>query len=235
MLMDSAEKVISKTINLMNFKEISHEPNGNVPPDFVADNIAVEVTRLNQRHDDGDGSKALTEKAIPLDQKIENMLRSFGKAQDKSWFVSYGFRRPITSFKILEPKLHEALNQFILSPNKHDRLIYKDNNFNMNVTEASSIQEQYFVMGARQDYQSGGNVLAEILSGIEYCSQEKLLKVKSYRYAYKDWWLALVNTTEFKLNQNDLNLLLECYRRPKEWDKVLVVMDPSRPEIWIEL
>ena len=234
-MMDSAEEVISKTLSSMEFTEIEFEPIGNTPPDFVADNIAIEVTRLNQRYDDGDGSKALLETAIPLDQKIENMLRSFGKAQGKSWFVSYGFYRPTPSFKILEPKLREALKKFILSPNKINQLIYKDSNFNMDVSEASNVHEHYFIIGGRQDYQSGGNVLAEIISSIEYSSREKLSKVQPYRDTYEKWWLALVNTTEFMLDKKSLELLCECYRRPKEWEKVLLVMDPSKPDIWLEL
>jgi hypothetical protein len=233
--MDSAEEVISKTLSFMELTEIEFEPLGNTPPDFVAGNIAIEVTRLNQRYDDGDGSKALLEKAIPLDQKIEKMLRSFGKAQGKSWFVSYGFYRPIPSFKTLEPKLREALNQFISSSNKKNQLIYNDGNFNMDVCEASNVHEQYFIIGGRQDYQCGGNVLAEIISSIEYSSREKLSKVKPYRHKYENWWLALVNTTQLVLDQNNLKLLLECYRRPKEWEKVLLVMDPSKPDIWLEL
>lgn len=65
--MDSSEAAIQRLLAHMGFTDITYEPDGNIPPDFVVNGqIAVEVRRLNQNFDDGLGTRGLEEVTAPL-------------------------------------------------------------------------------------------------------------------------------------------------------------------------
>jgi hypothetical protein len=62
--MDEAEAHIHKYLAHRGFVDIKHEPDGNVPPDFlVNDRIAVEVRRLIQHEDSAGRPRGLSENA----------------------------------------------------------------------------------------------------------------------------------------------------------------------------
>lgn len=72
--MDASEAVVEKLLKHMGFESVVYEPDGNTPPDFLADGrVAVEVRRLNQNHDSGDGKRGLEETSIPLWNKVEKL------------------------------------------------------------------------------------------------------------------------------------------------------------------
>lgn len=72
--MDASEAVVEKLLKHMGFQSVVYEPDGNTPPDFLADGrVAVEVRRLNQNHDSGDGKRGLEEMSIPLWNKVEKL------------------------------------------------------------------------------------------------------------------------------------------------------------------
>src|SRR5687768_10958381 len=108
--MDASEAIVEKLLTHMGFTNVVYEPDGNVPPDFLADGqVAVEVRRLNQNHDSGNGKRGLEEVAIPLWQKIEQLVNSLGPYAGESWFLFFRFSRPIKPWKELGPKLRSAL------------------------------------------------------------------------------------------------------------------------------
>ena len=79
------------------FEKTIFEPDGNVAPDFlVNDIIAVEVRRLNQNENTTGEMRGLEESSIPLSKGIEKILEKFNDSEtDHSWFVGFKFFRPI--------------------------------------------------------------------------------------------------------------------------------------------
>lgn len=76
--MDASEKLVESYLKGI-FTDVRYEPDGNVPPDFLADSrVAVEVRRLNQNHDDGSGKgpRGLEETAIPIWRRVRVCLES---------------------------------------------------------------------------------------------------------------------------------------------------------------
>ena len=230
--MDSAEKIVNRLLSDMGFGNIAFEPDGNVTPDFVIDGrIAVEARRLTQIYDDGSKPRSLSEVSIPLNQKVENLLKSFEGNGQESWWVSYGYKRPVPSWKQeLEPQLRQALQTFISSPNRYSGRIYEASNFDMDLRETSTPFEQFFVLATIQDFEAGGWVVGEFLKSINHCIDEKTRKVASAKHKYEKWWLALVNYTGMALDDRDRGQLLENLQPHHEWDRVLIVTasDPPR-------
>ena len=105
--MDVDEKLVARYLAHLGYKKIVYEPDGNVPPDFLADDyIAVEVRRLNQTDATGTTVQGLEEVAIPLWQKVTALALSFGPPiHGVSWFVFFRFSRPVEHWKTLKPKL----------------------------------------------------------------------------------------------------------------------------------
>jgi hypothetical protein len=228
--MDLVEKIVNRLLSDMGFKSIEFEPNGNIPPDFVIDGkIAVEVRRLTQIHDDGSKPRGLSEVAIPLTQQVEKLINSIEGNDQGSWWVSFGYRRPVPPWKQLEPQLRQTLEAFILSPNKCSGRIYETPHIDLDVDQASISLERFFMLGGIQDYEAGGWIVAEFLKSINHCIDEKTRKVAAFRHKYDEWWLALVNYTGMALDDRDRGQLLEALQ-PHSWDKVLVVTasDPPR-------
>ena len=95
--MDKEEKLSLEYLESLGFENISYEPDGNIPPDFLIDKrIAIEVRRLNQNFLSGDRNSGLENIRFPLFHKIQNLLSDIkSDAFEKSYFISYTFRRPI--------------------------------------------------------------------------------------------------------------------------------------------
>jgi hypothetical protein len=103
--MDASEAIVEKLLRNIGYTSVVFEPDGNIPPDFLADDrIAIEVRRLNQNFDTGNGKKGLEEAAIPLWKNIEKLVLSIKGPTDKSWFVYFRFSRPVKPWKAMEKK-----------------------------------------------------------------------------------------------------------------------------------
>lgn len=77
--MDESDALVGRYLKARGFTDVRYEPDGNVPPDFLADGrVAVEVRRLNQNHDDGSGRgpRGLDEVAIPLWRCVREYLEA---------------------------------------------------------------------------------------------------------------------------------------------------------------
>jgi len=232
--MDASEAVAEKLLNQMGFQSVVYEPDGNTPPDFLADGrVAVEVRRLNQNHDSGDGKRGLEETAIPLRKRFEKLAHSLGPATNESWFIFFRFSRPVTPWNQLEPTLRAALSAFMIQPERHSGRIYTEPNFELDVIRASKPLEHYFRMGGDSDRQSGGFIVAEMLDNIDHCAAEKLKKIAKFRSRYPEWWLVLTDHIGLGLDEHDKQQLLENATRPAGWDKIIVV-SPSDPTKWLE-
>lgn len=232
--MDASEAIAEKLLIHMGFTSIVYEPDGNVPPDFVADGrVAVEVRRLNQNHDSGNGKRGLEETAIPLWQKVATLVNSLGPAVDESWFVFFRFARPNKSWKELGPKLRSALVAFQQRAVRATGSIHSEEDFELEVTRASQVHRRYFLMGGNSDQQSGGFIVAEMLANIEYCANEKSKKIANFKSKYSEWWLVLVDHIGLGLDDFDKQQFIEHAKRPTDWNKIVVV-SPHDPTNWID-
>jgi hypothetical protein len=125
--MDDSEKVANDYLLNLGLGAVVYEPDGNTPPDFLVNGIAVEVRRLNQNEIIESGHRGFEVTRIPLDARVRKLLASFGPAQSgASWFVCYDFGRPLPDWKELRSALREYLLTFRANPQHRKRAVCDD-------------------------------------------------------------------------------------------------------------
>ncbi len=93
--MNEDERIAHNYLISKGFDNITYEPNGESRfPDFsINGEIAVEVRRLNLSYQ----KKGLEDLLFSLRDKIDKMLSEIkSEDHDKSYFVSYHFKRPLS-------------------------------------------------------------------------------------------------------------------------------------------
>jgi len=204
--MDASEKLVESYLKGI-FSDVRYEPDGNVPPDFLADNrVAVEVRRLNQNHDDGGGKgpRGLEETAIPILCRVRDYLTGLGpaRASGQSWYVSYRFGRPMPAWKELERELDSILVPFMAknNPQPFEKRLNLTSEFSIKVFRASGAKPTFFRLSDYSDQQSGGWVISELETNLQHCIKDKTTKIQKYRHRYDEWWLVLPDHISFALD-----------------------------------
>jgi hypothetical protein len=235
--MDESESIAGRYLASLGFKSIVFEPDGNIPPDFLADaTIAVEVRRLNQNEPTQSGFRGLEEIAIPLQMKIKKLLVSLGPAYPReSWFVRHYFKRPLPPWDQLVFKLRQSLEQFRDGPrNEKPTSVKIDDCIEVKLVRASKPHPTFFVSGGYCDDDSGGWVLAETQRNLRLCVEEKTRKVAPFRHKYREWWLVLIDRIGYGVDDCDRDLFREHLRIEHDWDRIVLV-NPLAPQSAFEL
>lgn len=219
--MNVDEAIALEALQRLTDRDIVHEPDGNIPPDFLIDGcIAVEVRRLTKSLPHGRKRRDLDEISMPLWHRVERTLERFeSKEGERIWFVFIRLQRPIPKWKELRPRVEEALAQFYASSNKSETLRISDN-FELEFLQGGTYQEQYFWMGGMSDYDAGGWVVSDIVTNLPIYMEEKARKVAAHKSRYPQWWLVLVDHISYGGNEAEVR---EHVQRSPAWDKVLIV------------
>lgn len=212
-------------LNGLGLGAVVHEPDGNVPPDFVVgDRIAVEVRRLNQHYMEGDVQRSLEQGSIPFQQgfvKLLEVTRPVGRSG--SWFVMFSFSRPLVPWRHLRQMVRAALLRFAAEPTDEAWRIPVAKNFKLTFLRSSKDFGQPFVLGGYTDMDAGGWVASEVIRNLSAYVAEKTVKVLPFRSKYPEWWLLLVDHIALARDDADVR---EHYSRPVEWDRI-VLISPS--------
>jgi len=237
--MDASEALVKVYLESVGFAQIQYEPDGNVPPDFLADGrVAVEVRRLNQNHDDGTGRgpRGLEEVAIPLWNRVRDYLITLGPApaSGQSWFVFYRFGRPIPLWKTLKQELDAVLIPFMSTADPHPFEVKLSSGVELSVIRATTPKATFFRPAGHVDKQSGGFLISEIASNLKLCITEKELKIASFRTKYPEWWLVLPDHIGYGLDDFDRELFRDQVNITHNFDKV-VLLDPRDAGRWFEV
>jgi hypothetical protein len=235
--MKPEENIVWEYLLDRGFREVVYEPDGKVPPDFVVDKrIAIEVRRLNQTENAPAGGRprGLEEVAIPLMARFGRFLPTLGPAlAGESWYVMYGFQRPLLPWEQLANALTSALVAFRVDPSRQPTKLSVAPGFRIKLFRAGQTQAypDFFVFGGCTDRDSGGFVLFQMQRNIIICVAEKTRKVASVRSRYPEWWLVLVDRIGYGVSDSDgerLRQLLDLNLN-HSWDKIILVnpLDPT--------
>jgi hypothetical protein len=199
----------------------------NDPPDFLVDGkIAVEVRRLNQYFTSGSKREELETLAVSLRRRVDDLLNSLGPpSAGVSWFVFFRFKRPRVSWRTLEGPLRERLEAF-RSGTAVDTAISVTDNFFLWLHPASGVQRYHFVMGGDLDRNAGGFPLAQLLTNLEICIEEKTQKIARVRSRYPEWWLVLIDHIARDLVDDHYRDAIRQWLRQQDrhdWDKIILV------------
>ncbi len=224
--MDDTERIAKEYLSSLNLGELTYEPDGNVPPDFLIDgDIAVEVRRLNQQIDlPGGGTEALDSLSNPFIKGLERYLQEISPSIDgESWFVYVSFSRPLEGRQELRKQLKNALVTFMKDRERTRCTLSITPHLEIDLKRANQTYPSFFQIRGYDDLDSGGFVLAETIKGLLVCIPEKEKKIAPFRGRYSEWWLVLVNHISLRLNSEDQRRLRESPPLSHSWDKVILV------------
>lgn len=229
--MDSSETLVESYLKNIGFNDVRYEPDGNVPPDFLADGrVAVEVRRLNQNHDDGTGRglRGLEEVAIPLWRRVRDYLTSLGPAPSsgQSWYVLYRFSRPLSAWKTLQRELDNVLKPFMAHPDPQPFDTVLNSGLSLKVFRAPTPKPTFFRPAGHSDEQSGGWLIGEIETNLAHCVTEKTGKIARFRAKYPEWWLVLPDHIGYGLDDFEQELFLDQAKVAAGGFDKIVLLDP---------
>ena len=227
--MDSSERLAFDYLVRCGFSSVEYEPDGNIPPDFLADGrVAVEVRRLDQAFTSREGhTKGLDELSVPMWQRMKKLLPTIGPVSAaSSWWVSIQYQRPLgCRLSALDRKIREALLAFLEAPSDRISEIAITENVSLTLHKADRAGKCSFMFAAASDHDAGGFILAETLKHLLRCSQEKEEKVLAYRSRYPEWWLILPDHIGLGVSAEDVAEYRSALTFPHSWDRI-VLLDP---------
>jgi hypothetical protein len=235
--MNRSEKLVFEYLTARKFSDIIHEPDGNVPPDFVVDGrIAVEVRRLNENEKTATGHRGLEEVSKPLTALIKKALVAMGPPRyGVSWFVSYSYRRPLPPWRQLEKSLRLVLREISEHPDLGTRRVRVADKLRLSFTRATELHPNLLVLGSWSDHDSGGFVISDIAHNLRICMAEKSLKISKVVHRYPEWWLAFDDRIGYgHLDADDLNQLRKLVRLDRPLSKIVLV-NPVNPSNGFEI
>jgi hypothetical protein len=227
---DAAEKHVAEFLRRRGHT-FSHEPDGNIPPDFfVDDHIAVEVQRLIKR--ETGRATTLAPKDIRLRCYIKALTLELGRpTHGASWDLSYRFHRPINLTK-LKPRLKQELLAFRDGESHQKKVLNVGPNFKLEILPASRPRETFFVMLGTSDQDRGGFIFDDIERSANYCIADKTTKIRA---KYSVWWLVLVDYIACGLDDSDIQeFKSQVSISHPGWNKV-IVLNPRDPTRFFEI
>ena len=227
--MDDSEAAAQAYLTHLGFKNVVYEPEGeSKPPDFLVEQrIVVEVRRLNQHEVSskaGTKLRGLEEVAIPVWDHLQSLLPSLGPPKaGASWYIHIKYSRPVPKRRTLKDAVRRHLEAFRDGALQNPTTIRVFKNFTIKLFRAGRLYSDYFVMGGRSDFDSGGWVIPELERNLKICIDEKTAKVAAIRGKYSEWWLALIDRINYGAE--------EAIRvPPHNWDKIILInpLDPTK-------
>jgi len=155
---------------------------------------------------------------------MQRYLPTLGiKEGEESWYVGVRIRRPLESWRILEPKLRAALIKFMHSESRTQTTLCITPHLDVNLTRAGRVYPSFYQMGIGLDKDSGGFVISEIYKKLQLCISDKDNKVAPYRHRYPEWWLVLPNHIGRCMDTEDQRQFNDLPPIKHTWHKVILL------------
>jgi len=212
-----------KYLHSLDFVEVEHEPLGNVTPDFLLDKkVAVEVRRLNRNHIDGDKIINIENLEIPIVKNIKKVIDNFKfDSFSNSVYVSIVFLKAIKiqSKKSIIKKIIKLLKKHTHNINKIKT--YKISKYlEMTLTPTDKKSNIYIYTGCNGD---SFWLLHELHKNIQSVIEEKNKKIEKNFNLYNEWWLVLVDSIIYGLDNEDFLELKKIKLKKRKFTKVIIL------------
>ena len=233
--MDRAESFVSTYLanRFPGSDRVVHEPDGNVPPDFLVDGrIAVEVRRLNEHPLDG-VPRPLVETEIPFARLVRQIAAGFSSDAKRTLLIYVEFRRPLPSPKDLGIAAKGYFERLLAAPDPVGMTHVASPNLTMKCLRVSMGTGRAFSF-AWVDLDGGGSPLPVLRRNLHLVVAEKSRKTHPFRTKYPEWWLALVDYVSFGRDDYERTDIRDYLAIQHDWDCILLI-DPLDVEVVLEL
>jgi hypothetical protein len=222
--MNKDEKLAYQFLKYSGFKNIIHEPDGNIPPDFLCDlKIAVEVRRLNQHIDYNNNQKPIEELNFRLIPRINELFKSLNKDfKGNSIAVSIRFKRPLSVNSKLVSSVKSILYKNIPFEGK-TKIIDINPNLQFKLYNSTQKLSKSIMVGSIHDMDGGGSIVSIIQENLKLVLAEKERKVKPFLKKYKSWWLILCNHIWDNLDVLDIRQINDFPSFETFFDRIILI------------
>ncbi|MCX6320586.1 MAG: hypothetical protein NTX93_02110 [Bacteroidia bacterium] len=222
--MKREEKIANDYFISVGFDKIQHEPDGNIPPDFLLnDSIAVEVRRLNQHFRRQKNIIPLEQLEFKLIPRIKNLIKSIEAPEiNSSAFLTISFGRPLKVDKKLISDIDIILHDHIQSIKEKREYNIRDN-LKIRIWPTKRKLSHIYEIGIQSDHDSGGVIVGEIFQNLNIIIKEKVIKIEPYQKKYNEWWLLLIDHMGFGLDDLDISQLRSLSIETYSFKKVIIL------------
>ncbi len=223
--MKKEEKIASDYIEKRYFTKPISEPDGNVPPDLLIIDIAIEVRRLNENRLLPKGFQGIEQLHFKFKSIINRISKKIRYNGIKSYFISYTVKN--TDLRLLENQLLIKLRD--LYNRMPDKESFNLCNIKFSVFPAIKLKCSYTV-GGFIDRDEGGFEADIYVRNIKLCIDDKTTKVKLNAIIfYKHWWIILIDHLKLSpLSQVAINEILKI---DKHFFEKVIIIDKYCKEI----
>ncbi|QOY53525.1 hypothetical protein HUE87_10560 [Candidatus Sulfurimonas marisnigri] len=217
-----------KYLQTLEYTKLEHEPLGNVTPDFLLDNkIAVEVRRLNRNYIDSDKLIRIENFEIHLIKKVKKIISIFQHTDYKnSAYISITLSKPLEVEskagvikrikKVLKTHTHKI----------HKKKSYKVSEYlKITFTPIKKKSVQYIFSDCNNDYLW---IVNELHKNIQLVIDEKNKKISKNFNLFDKWWLILVDSIVYGLDNDDFKALKKIKLKKRKFSKVLILSSKGK-------
>ena len=209
--MNEEEKLAENYLKSISHHSLIFEPEGNVPPDFLLnENIAIEVTRLNDHYEYQGALRRYDDDRMRILSYLENSLKAYDcNLWDVGFYVHFKIRRPFGNLKRNGKLLLELLHSFDTAESVFNKKLYI-------ISDGLSVSfdrhelkdnQQVFKCGVFDEYEEGCLVVEEMLKNAKYCIERKSSKIAPYYDNYEQWWLILIDAINYGHYEESIDIL----------------------------
>jgi hypothetical protein len=201
---------------------VVHEPDGNVPPDFVIDGrVAVEVRRLSE-HERGENPRPLMQTEIPFQKRLRAIAASVCSPCSHTLLVYVEYSRPLPSSKALAAGARPFLEALAASADPEGMSRRVTPTVFMKCLTAQPVRDRPFRFGW-VDLNGGGTPMLMLQRNLRLCVEDKSDKTAAFRQKYPEWWLVLVNDVPFGLSECAREDAAEWLAMEHDWDEIVLI------------
>jgi hypothetical protein len=235
-VMNKEEEIVGRFLEKYRFENITHEPNGNISPDFsINDGIAIEVRKLNYNYIVDGKRVGYAEEDIPKVMLIRSILKKYDKKYfAESYWVDIEFKRPFADNYNNNKNLNCVLQEFINGSRVLPYVKQIEGLGFLRIYQRKTERREMFRIAITHD-DGTAEIVHQIYTGnIEYCIKEKTIKIEKEYKKFNKWWLILVDNNVDNLENDEIEMIINDVTIEKYWERV-IILDCNRNEILFEI
>ncbi|WP_143526134.1 hypothetical protein [Roseivivax lentus] len=216
---------------------IQYEPIQNAPPDFLVNDIAIEVTRLTKSIS-SQGQEEVVDSSFPsLAKKIERLITELSKGEGcDTYFVSFSIDRPFI-WQDAKESITKYLSGFRIKLGPTDWPVVLDGGVTLYMMRGTPRPGCDFILGGRSDGDASGFVVSDVFSNLQRVSAKKLYKIEPFKMNYREWWLVLENTLAGSISDESFLAVVELVSAKRDafngWDKIIIFQPDNPKKYWL--
>ena len=212
-----------KYLQTLEYTYVEYEPLGNVTPDFLLDKkIAVEVRRLNRNYIKDKNLISIENLEIHLIKSVKKLIETFKcNPYSNSSHISITLSKPASAQDIIG--INKRVKRIL---KKHSNKISKEKSYHicdflsLRFTPVAKESKIYTYTECNEDSLW---IIHALHKHIQEVINEKNKKIEKNFSLYEEWWLLLVDSIVYGLDNEDFEKLKQIQLNKHKFTKVIIL------------